>query len=152
MSYTPGLTGGEPSMCLLTGAQAVNNASPTAVEPAGTTFISLPPTTTDGMTFNTRGLIRGIFESTKQCMARVGDADVAKQSLYYEQANVRVIRSGTTDLIGGEISDDEFCAVRDASDVLKLVLLAQYSTPPTSSDYSLSFGSTYPRFCSWRMG
>ena len=151
MSYTPGLTGGEPSMCLLTGAQATNNASPTAVEPAGTTFISLPPTTADGITFNARGLIRGIFESTHNCMGRVGDADIGKQSLYYEQANVRVIRSGTTDLIGGEISDDEFCAVRDASDVLKLILLSQYSSG-SPSFYGLSFGSTYPRFCNWRMG
>lgn len=151
MSYTPGLTGGQNSMALMTGAQAVNNASPSAVEPAGTAFVSLPASSTDGMVFNARALIRGIFESTKQCMSRVGDADVAKQSLYYEQANVRVIRSGTTDLIGGEISDDEFCAVRDGGDTLKLILLAQYSTPPTSSDYSLSFGSTYPRFVLWRM-
>ena len=149
MSFTPGLTAGEKAMILLTGVQASNNASPAAVEPAGTPWVTLPVATTSGVAFSNAILMRGTVSSTVQCMGRVGD--VTNTTDYWEQCCLRIVRTGTADQIGGEISDDELCFHRNSSGAaagIKISVIEQF----TSTNYpGMSFEGTLTRYVVWRM-
>ena len=149
MSYTPGLSAGQNSTVMLTGVQATNNASPSAMEPAATSWVTLPVATTSGVAFSHSILMRGTVSSSVQCMGRVGD--LTNTSNYWEDCCLRIVRTNTPDTIGGEISDDELCFHRSAAGAaagIKIGMIEQF----TSTNYpGVSFESTQTRYLVWRM-
>jgi len=147
MSYNPTLAS-ENAFAFFTGAKSAgnNNATPDTVEPANTGWVTLPGAATDGLALSGSVLFRGIVSSTLLCQCRVGDSNAS--SNFWEQANLKIVRSGTGDGTGAEVSDDEIILQREDATV-KIQMLERY----TSLHYiGPSFDATYPRFIAWRMG
>ena len=147
MSYNPTLAS-ENAFAFLTGAKSAgnNNATPDTMEPANTGWLTLPGSATGGLALAGSVLLRGIVSSTLLCQCRVGDSN--SSSSFWEQANLKVVRSGTTDGTGAEVSDDEIILQREDA-TIKIQMLERY----TSLNYQgPSFDATYPRFLAWRMG
>lgn len=147
MSYNPTLAS-ENAFAFLTGAKSAanNNATPDAVEPANTSWLTLPGAATDGLALAGSVLLRGIVSSTQLCQCRVGDSNAS--SNFWEQANLKVVRSGFGDGIGAEVNDDEVILQREDA-TIKIQKLENYSSQIYTGP---SFDATYPRFIAWRMG
>tara|TARA_R100000951_G_scaffold44372_2_gene37431 strand:- start:4059 stop:4505 length:447 start_codon:yes stop_codon:yes gene_type:complete len=147
MSYNPTLAS-ENAFAFLTGAKSAanNNATPDTVEPANTGWLTLPVAATDGLALAGSVLLRGIVSSTQACQARIGDNNQANN--IWEQANLKVARSGTTDGLGAEVSDDEIILQRDDATVI-IQMIEKYNNVLTAP--GPSFDATYPRFIAWRM-
>ena len=82
-------------------------------------------------------------------MGRVGD--VTNTTDYWEQCCLRIVRTGTSDTIGAEISDDELCFHRNSAGAaagIKVAAIEQF----TSVNYpGMSFEGTLTRYVVWRM-
>ena len=147
MSYNPTLAS-ENAFAFLTGAKSAgnNNATPDTMEPANTGWLTLPAAATDGLALAGSVLLRGILSSTQLCQCRVGDFNAS--SNFWEQANLKIVRSGFGDGTGAEVSDDEVVLQRENATV-KIQMLERYSSLLYTGP---SFDATYPRFIAWRMG
>ncbi len=146
MSYNAGISGGDTAFALLTGSKSTSNGTPDTVEPAGTSWITLPSGAADGVTFQGAVLMRGLPSSTTQCKGQIGDDGSTD---YWEHACLYIPRAGATDNLTGEMSDDEVTFYRSAGATIKLVIISQI----TGTYYpGISFDSVYPRYCAWRMG
>jgi hypothetical protein len=145
MSYNPAIAS-ENAFAFLTGSKSTSNATPDTMTPANTSWLTLPPTPADGLSFDGTVLLRGLVSSSQLCQCRVGDFNAAAN--YWEQANLKIVRSGTTDGLGAEVNDDEIILQR-VNATVKIQMLERYSsftyTGPT-------FEGTYPRFLAFRMG
>lgn len=147
MSYNPTLAS-ENAFAFFTGAKSAanNNATPDTVEPANTGWVTLPGAATDGLALSGSVLFRGIVSSTLLCQCRVGDNNAS--SNLWEQANLKIARSGFGDGLGAEVSDDEIILQRENA-TIKLQMLERYSSLIYTGP---SFDAAYPRFIAWRMG
>ena len=149
MSYSPNLFGAgyrPEAMALLTGVQSTSNASPTTKD-IDVPWVTLPPTTSDGVSFTSTVLMRGVVSATAQCRGRVGDDNDATN--YKEQAGVCIYKFNTFDDLYEEVSDDEVGFWRDAPSTIKVRVFDQW----TSSSYlGMSFDGTYTRYFAFRMG
>jgi hypothetical protein len=146
MSYSPLLVSSSIGMSLLTGVQAANNASPTAATQSPA-WITLPPSTTDGVTFNAPVLFRGVPSALGQTRARIGDFN--DQTNYKEQAAMCVYRAGTTDDLLEEVSDDELIFYRSSAAEIKIDIRLQYLSG--ASYPGLSFDNSETRYLAWRL-
>ena len=145
MSYSP-LLHNDQSMVLLTGVQSTTNASPTTSSVA-VPWITLPPTNTDGISFDAPVLVRGVIATTNAARGRAGDYN--DQGNYKEQAAVVCIRTNVNDALYAEISDDEVVFYRSSSSTIKPVAIGEW----IGSGYSgMSFDSTYTRYLAMRLG
>jgi len=147
MSYNPTLVS-ENAFAFLTGAKSAanNNATPDTMEPANTGWLTLPAAATDGLALAGSVLLRGIVSSTLACQARIGDSNQGTN--FWEQANLKIVRVGTADGTGAEVSDDEIILQRDNATVI-IQMIEKYN----SINYlGPNFDATYPRFIAWRMG
>lgn len=149
MSYDP-INFSSPSdnaMALLSGAQSLTNGSPTA-STATAAWITLPPTTTDGVSFSKPILMRAVPISGNHCRSRVGDAN--DQNNYKEQAGLYTWLSSTTFHDLYEFSSDDECVFhRDAPST---ILLEEIEGVRTGSGYEVQFDSTYNHSLVWRLG
>ena len=148
MSYSPNLSGAGLAMALLTGVQSTTNAAPSASS-TNAPWLTLPPTTTDGISFSAPVLMRGFIASTTVCRTRVGDSNDAAN--YKEQAGYCVYPylSATADLYE-EVSDDEVVFFRSgASSTIKPVVFDEWTS---ASFPGMTFGGSYTRYAAFRMG
>ena len=146
MSYNPSLSGAN-AFCFLTGAKSAgnNNATPDTMEPANTSWVTLPPAATSSMSFSGSVLFRGVVSSSTECMARFGD--VLATNSYYEQGNIANIPLISTAGYGAERSDDEMVLYRSGASSIRVESLERFTTQTGPS-----WESTYPRFFAFRMG
>ena len=147
MSYNPALSGGDNAFAFLTGVTSAgnNNATPDTMEPAATSWITLPPAATSAMSFNAAVLFRGVPSSSTDCMARFGDSGASTS--YFEQGNIMVIPLSPTAGFGVERSDDEMVLYRSSAAAVKIQMLERFT-----SQTGPSWESTYPRYFAFRMG
>jgi len=148
MSYDPS-NFSAPSgnaMALLSGAQSLANGSPTASTTAAA-WVTLPPTTTDGVSFSKKILMRAVPVSQNHCRSRVGDANDLTN--YKEQAGVYTWLSGTTFHDLYEFSSDDECVF--FRDVPSTILLEEIEGVRTGSGYEVQFSSTYNHSLVWRL-
>lgn len=149
MSYAPALFSSPSanSMSLLSGAQSLSNGSPTA-STANTGWITLPPTTADGVSFSAPILMRAVPVSERHCRSRVGDANDLNN--YKEQAGTFVWVSGTTshDLYEHN-SDDECVFYRDSPST---ILLEEIEGWVGGAQYRVEFNAAYNHSLVWRLG
>ena len=78
----------------------------------------------------------------------VGLEILTRLRAFWEQANLKIVRSGFGDGIGAEVSDDEVILQREDATV-KLQMLERYSSLIYTGP---SFDAAYPDFLAWRMG
>ena len=147
MSYSPDLSTSIVGMSLLTGAKSTANASPTAAS-ATPNWIDLPATAADGVSFSCPVLFRGVAAALGQTRARLGDSNDANN--YKEQSALCVYRSGTTDDLLEEVSDDEMIFYRGVSSEILPSIRLQYTS---GTNYpGLSFDSSETRYIAFRLG
>ena len=150
MSYAPPLFSNPAaanSMSLLSGAQSLSNGSPTASTTTAS-WITLPPTNTDGVSFGSPVLMRAMPVSERYCRSRVGDANDTDN--YKEQAGVYTLRAiNTNDDLHEHQSDDECVFYRPSAST---ILLEEIDGWVGGAQYRVEFNATYNHSLVWRLG
>lgn len=146
MSYNPSLPSSASAMSLLQGVQSTTNASP-STKSLSAPWVTLPPTTNDGVSFSAPVLVRGFVSLTQQARGRIGDNNDSAN--YKEQAGVCVYPYGTASDLYEEVSDDELIFYRSSAATIKIVAMDEW----TSAQFpGISFGGGYTRFTAMRLG
>lgn len=149
MSYSPTLfqtAAAGDTMTLLTGAQSLSNGSPTASS-SSAAWITLPPTTTDGVSFSAPVLMRAVPISERHCRSRVGDANDSTN--YKEQAGVYVWLSPTSSHDIYEMTSDDECVFYRPEP--STILLEEIEGWVGGSGYRVEFNSAYNHSIAWRL-
>lgn len=151
MSYIPELFSAaiHPGnvMSLLSGYQNQYNGSPSASS-SSVGWITLPPTTADGVSFSSPVLMRAMPVSSFGARSRVGDGN--DPTNYKEQAGVYTYRSTTTNNELLDFSSDDECVFyrSEASEIF----IQQIDGWASAFYTGARFNNAYNHAIVWRLG
>jgi hypothetical protein len=151
MSYAPDLFSAAINpgnvMSLLSGYQTQYNGSPSASS-SSVGWITLPPTTADGVSFSSPVLMRAMPVSSFGARSRVGDSNDSTN--YKEQAGVYTYRSTTTNNELLDFSSDDECVFYRSGP--SEILIEEIQGWASSFYTGPRFNNAYNHAIVWRLG